>query len=40
MNVTQAKMSLTEGLRTQVREAQRRREALGQRHSEIISSAL
>ncbi|MFI5009049.1 MAG: NAD-dependent epimerase/dehydratase family protein [Solirubrobacterales bacterium] len=35
-----AKMSLTEGLRAQVHEAQRRREALGSRHAEIASSAL
>jgi len=34
-----AKMSLSEGLRMQVREAQQRRNELGQRHGEIISSA-
>jgi UDP-glucuronate 4-epimerase len=35
-----AKMSLTEGLRAQVSEALRRRDALGRRHSEIASPAL
>jgi UDP-glucuronate 4-epimerase len=33
-----ARMSLTEGLRAQVREAERRRQALGARHSQVLSS--